>query len=767
MKKGRSIGKDILVRVRWLYVFFLLTAAAIVGRIVWIQYGPAGYELRERAEEVTFAQFAMPAARGDILARDGRILSTTIPEYEIRMDFGALRQTIRQGLKKNPDKDVMQKMERDSFAALADSLAPRLSGFFGDKPPAEYRSLLVGNFDNDSRYVRINRRKISYTEEKNVAKFPIFNLGKYKGGYIAEQSSRRFMPMDSLARSTIGAVRNDPETNRIIISRGLEMGCDSLLRGTDGITMKQKISGSFWIPVPDEGNMEPVDGYDIVTTLNADIQDVAETALRRKLIENRAEWGVVILMEVATGEILAMCNLSRTNSGRYGEIQNHAIGTPVEPGSTFKLATLLALLEDGGMSINATVNCVPENGLTANVGGKNVRDDHRSGIQSLRETFEQSSNIGFARSTYNIYAHNPARFVEFITDRLRFGQKTGIDLPGERTPDIKHPSNKKRWDGTSLQMMSYGYALEVTPLQTLTLYNAVANNGRMMRPMLVREVRRYGETIRRFEPEAISEAIASSATIRAAQQALAGVVEAGTGRLVMKDAPYTAVAKTGTAQQVVRGGGYRAADGGLDILASFTGYFPIENPKYSCIVAVKVHEPPGKRHYGSNVAGPVFRAIADRLYASAISLHSKDYSAERKPAPQSAVKGGRTEAVKAAAQYFSLPYVIADGGTGWWTPPVDEDAKGALNAASAEGGAGPVRPVADTTTLTAPDEMPVSEQFAVVPSVAGMGLKDALFLLEESGFRVAFTGMGAVASQYPKAGTPTPAGMTVHLTLKN
>lgn len=770
MKKNKSIGKDILIRVRWLYVIFLLVAATIIGRIVWIQYGPAGNELKERAQEVTFTQFPIPAARGDILARDGRILATTIPQYEIYMDFGALRQTISQKIERNlkqneiqkMEKSVRQKMERDGFVDFADSLADSLSLFFGDRSANEYKSLFIKNFNDTSHYMRVNRRKISYTEEKRMSKFPVFNLGKYKGGYIAEQSSRRLMPMDPLARSTIGPVRVDPnDKNKIIISRGLEMSYDSLLHGTDGVTMKQKISGSFWIPIPDDSNREPVDGYDIVTTLNADIQDVAESALRTKMAEINAEWGVVILMEVQTGEILALCNLSRTKSGDYAEIQNHAIGTPSEPGSTFKLATLLTLLEDGGMSINSMVNCTPEYGLTANVGIKPVRDDHRSGVQTLRKTFEQSSNIGFARSVYNIYAHNPARFVKFLTDRLKFGQKTGIDLPGERTPDIKHPSNAKRWDKTSLQMMAYGYALEVTPLQTLTLYNAVANGGRMMRPMLVKEVRRYGETIRRIEPQVISEAIASPATICAAQAALAGVVEEGTGKTVMKGAAYTAVAKTGTSQQVVRGGGYRTPDGGLDMLVSFAGYFPIENPKYSCIVAIKAHEAPGRRFYGSNVAGPVFRAIADRLYASTISLHGKNYGMERKPVAQSAVKGGRTEAVRAVAQYFSLPYVVTDGNTGWWT---------SMDVASIIGNeVSYARPVADTTAMIGEEiilENENSETMTVVPSVVGMGLKDALFMLEDSGYKVTFTGMGVVAAQSVKAGSKIPAGTIIHLTLK-
>ena len=691
MERKRTIGKDILRRVRWLYVLFLLAGTMIVGRIVWIQYGPDGDRLRERAEDITFDRFRIPAERGDILGRDGRILATTIPEYEIRMDFGVLTMT------------------RDSFANVAEPLAGCLSDFFGDASQAHYRSMLMENFDDkDNRhYVRLNRRKISYTEEKQFEKFPLFRAGRYKSGYIAEQSSRRFLPMGSLARSVVGIIRDDEP------QRGLEMRYDSLLRGTDGFTMKQKISGSFWIPVPDEGNTEPVNGYDIVTTIDADIQDVAERILREQLEENNGHWGTVILMEVATGEIHAMCNLGRMDDGNYGEIFNYAINTRVEPGSTIKLATLLSLLEVGGMRITDMVDCRPDagKGLSARVGIRDIRDDHLNGVLSLRETFEQSSNIGFARSAHKAFGERPGRFVEFVRDSLRMGSPSGIDLVGERGGVIYHPDDKQNWHGTLLVQMAYGYNAMFTPLQILSLYNSVANDGRMMRPMLVKEVRSYGETVARFEPDTLAM-IASARTIRDAQSALAGVVEAGTGRLVMKGAPYTAVAKTGSAQQVIESGrGYRYPDGSLDMLCSFTGYFPIENPKYSCIVAIKAHERRGsKRLYGSTVAGPVFRAVADRVYARAIELHDKSYGPVRNPATEKELKGGRTDAVQFVAQELSLPYSI--GGNEWWT-----------------------------------HEAPLRDSANVVPSVVGMGLKDAICLLENAGYNVRFTGKGRVTAQ--------------------
>ena len=724
-----SIAKDILRRVRWLYLFFLLAAVAIVGRIIWIQYGPEGDELRAMAEEATFDWRALPAERGDILARDGRILATTIPEYEIRMDFNAVA------------------MPDSIYVKSADSLARELSSFFGDRSYEAYKATLLQchKEKHKNKYVNILPRKISYTEEKQISRFPIFNKGQYRGGYIKKQLSKRFMPMKPLARSALGTVGN------MGVNGGVEQRYDSLLRGTDGNSLMQKISGTFWLPVPDPMNIEPVNGLDVVTTLDADIQDVAETMLRKQVAECNAYWGTVMLMEVESGEIRAMCNLTRQNDGTYDEVFNHAIRTPSEPGSTFKLASLLALLEDGGMSINAMIDCRSDASLRANVGGKSVRDDHRCNIQTLKQTFEQSSNIGFARSVYGVYSHDPSRFVNFVKGNLGFGDRTGIDLPSERKPDIKDPTDRSRWDGTSLQMMSYGYAFEVTPLQTLMLYNSVANNGRMMRPMVVKQIRSYGDTVQTFEPEVLIEAIASPAAIRAARECLEGVVDEGTGR-VMRSAYYRAAAKTGTAQQVITTGrGYAYANGSMDILTTFVGYFPADNPKYSCIVAIKAYEPRGKRFYGGSLAGPVFREIADRVYASSISLHNKDYGTQRRLPEPSAIKGGRGEQVAIVGSGLGIPMGMDMTGSEWWTPA----------------GEATVRHTADNGEETAAD-MPTyeaGEEMAAVPQVVGMGLKDALYLLENSGLKVTFTGKGRVVSQSARAGSSVPRQSTVHLKL--
>lgn len=670
MERNKSrTGKEIILRrVRWLYVIFLVVAAAIVGRVVWIQYGPHGDELRQLAEEVTFRRVMIPAERGDILSRDGRVLATTVPEYEIRMDFGIVP---------------------DTFPRVADTLAGSLAALFRDRDKASYRTMLLENFADRKRYVRIGDRKVGYNEEKVIAQFPWFSAGRYRSGYIAEMTPRRFMPMSPLARSVLGTIRDDS-----VASGGVEMSYDSLLRGTPGWTMKQKISGSFWIPVPDDANSDPVNGMDIVTTIDADIQDVAADMLRRQVGEYDAYWGTVMVMDVPTGEIVAMANLGRLDDGGYGEIYNYGIRRRVEPGSTFKLASLLTLLKEGGMTLGDMVDCTPDagNGLTARVGAANVRDDHRSGVLTLRGAFEQSSNIGFARSVFARFGGDAGRFVDFVRDSLHLSGTTGIDLPLERASDIKHPvRQKERWDATALQMMSYGYALEVTPLQVLTLYNAVANDGLMMRPRVVRQVRNYGEVVRHMVPDTVAM-IASPATIAAAQQALAGVVEEGTGRIVMKGASYSAVAKTGTAQQVREGsGGYRWPDGSLDILATFVGYFPIENPKYSCIVAIKLHEPRGKRYYGSNVAGPVFRAVADRLYARSVELHDKRYT------------GPETFPAEVKRTYRE--------------------------------------PVADTLPN---DSLIMGGR---MPSVIGMGLCDAIYVLEQAGLPVSFGGTGGVVAQ--------------------
>lgn len=722
MAEHSQISKDILRRVRVLYFVFLLIAVAVVGKVLWVQYGPEGGKLREKAREITYAYVNIPAERGDILSGDGRLLASSITEYTIRMDFAAGGLT------------------DELFNANVDSLAYCLSTFFKDKSKAAYKTLLVRARANKSknRYKQISPRRVSYLEEKQIKKFPIFRLGANRGGYIAEPESRRVRPHGSLASRTIGTV------NKGGTKVGIEGAFDSQLTGKDGLELRQKVSGTFRVPVPSALNVEPVNGMDVVTTLNVDIQDVAESMLKRQLEAGNADWGTVVLMEVATGEIHAMANLTRKAPGVFVEDFNYAIGRRAEPGSTFKLATLITLLEDGGMSLDQTIDC--ENGV-AKVGVVNIRDDHKESVITLRRVFEVSSNIGFAKSVYNLYKDRPERFVNFINE-IGFDKPLGMQIPGEQPPLIKDPSirdpkNVKAWDGTTLVKMSYGYALEVTPMQTLALYNAVANGGKLMRPLLVKEIQSYGNTVRAFEPEVLNPAICSQKTLALVRECLEGVTEEGTGARALKNPYYKVAAKTGTAQMTMASGGYRDARGGLNYLATLVGYFPADNPKYSCIVAIKTYYGPGQRntYYGASLAGPVFRAIADRVYASNPSWHTPvDNHADPVLPPASDIKGGREKDVVHTASKLSVKVARNRDDAEW--VKVDNDEKGRLVAVPA-----------------------LSDDETKVPSVIGMGLSDAMFLLEQSGLRVSFTGKGKVKAQSVAAGSQIKKGQTIVLTM--
>lgn len=728
--QGKSqIAKDILKRVRWLYFLFLLIAVAIVTRILWIQYGPEGAELREKARRITFERVAVEAERGDILARDGRILATSVPTYEIRMDFGAAG------------------LADSTFNKYVDSLAYRLSSFFGDRSAASYKKMLTDARADPraNRYKLISPRRVNYLEEREIRSFPIFRLGANRGGYIKVQVNRRLKPHGSLAERTIGM------TNESGVKLGIEGAYDSQLRGTDGSTMMQRVSGSFRMPVPDPLNIEPVNGLDVVTTLDVDLQDVAETALKAQLDKFSADWGTVVLMEVATGEIHAMSNITRKGPGVFTEDFNYAIGQRLEPGSTFKLATLITLLDDAKMSLDTEIDC--ENGQ-ARVGRRVITDDHPEKVISLRRVFEVSSNIGFAKAVHEHYGEDKqrqARFVDYIR-KMGMGDTLGVGIPGERAPLVKHPlESGSAWDGTSLVMMSYGYALEVTPMHTLSLYNAVANGGRMVRPRLVREIQNYGETVKKFGTETINPAICSKTTLQLVRECLEGVVEEGTGR-GLRNEHYDVAAKTGTAQMAFDNGGYRDARGGRNYLATMVGYFPADNPKYSCIVAVKTYYGPGRynTYYGASLAGPVFKAVADRVYASNSTWHDPvDNSGGRVTPQPGSIKNGMTEGLKVIANRLNLPFKLGRSEEEWIyiataPPPESEDGE------ETPGAAPYLTEACDGET---------------VPPVKGMGLREAMYLLESKGLRVTYSGKGRVTAQSLAEGTPVVRGRTVHLTL--
>ena len=630
MKKANDIKDDILFRVRVVYILFLLFGIGIILMICHWQYGPRSAELHKQAKKITYQRVSLKAERGDILAVDGRLLATSTPIYQIRMDFGAMG------------------LEDDLFYAEVDGLSRSLSALFGDKSSSSYKSFLVSlrkeaNADRENRtnrYKLISPRRIDFLELAKLKKFPLFKDGVNKSGLIVEHINKRIRPHGSLASRTIGSV------NASGVKVGIEGAFDQQLRGTDGVVMKKKISGSFKVPVDDISNIEPINGIDVVTTIDIDMQDVAESALKRQLDIGGADWGSVILMEVETGEVRVMSNLTRKSKGVFVEDYNYAIGRCMEPGSTFKLATLITLLDDAKASLDDVYDA---DGGESVVGKVKVVDTHPEGEITLRDIFRVSSNIGFAKAVHDHYADNPGRFVDNIS-KLGFDRPIGISIRGEGRPTVKRPG-ERWWDGTTLIRMSFGYALETSQIHTLSLYNAVANGGKMVRPLLVKELREYGQVIRSFPTEVINPKICTKETLIKVQDCLKDVVLGGTGR-ILKSPYYTVAAKTGTAQIAQGNRGYFDKYGRRHYLATLVGYFPADNPKYTCIVSVKTSS--NINYYGSSLSGPVFRAISDRVYMSDHSLERSEIN--HKVVTDStlrAVKGGYAEELGYSANKLS------------------------------------------------------------------------------------------------------------------
>lgn len=738
--KTTHTKNNYLIRVRFLHAILVCISVLILAKIVWIQFGPDAEALKTRAITISYDRVEIEANRGNILSHDGRVLAISIPTFEIRMDFAA------------------EGIDDEVFNSQVDSLALALSSFFKDKSKTSYANFLRNARANKSknRYTLISPRRVNYLELGEISKFPILRLGANRGGFITNQVNIRNLPHGSLARRTIGQVNLGGS------KWGIEGAFDEYLKGVSGNTLMQKVSGSFRVPVPDEGNVEPQDGLDVVTTLDVDIQDVAEQALKNQLEMGNAQWGSVVLMEVETGEIRAMSNLTRHGEGRYSEELNYAIGMSLEPGSTFKLVSLMALLEQGGMSLSDSVDT---EGGKAMVGRKLVVDDHKEGVLSLKEVFEVSSNIGFAKSINKVYADNPTKFVDFVT-KIGLSEKLGVQIAGEQKPEVKRPG-EKWWDGLTLTMMSYGYALRLTPMHTLALYNAVANDGRMMRPLLVKELRQYGQTVKTYEPTVINKSICSSSTLRDVQECLEGVVNEGTARLALKNPYYSVAGKTGTAQIPFDNGGYMDKYGGRNYLATLVGYFPADDPKYSCIVSIKTYYGPGSRRtfYGASLSGPVFRAIADQVYASNVSwqenveksVKTAQREAEQARKQQEAETGEKIEVVEKADK---APLVKGGDGKQMYNAssklsiPVKMDKNIDQWAVSHLDSLGRTNMVEALET----DDMKV-------PSVVGLGLKEAIYLLESRGLKVSFSGKGKVVSQSLRKGTSFNKGAVIVIRL--
>ncbi|RZJ55741.1 MAG: penicillin-binding protein 2, partial [Flavobacterium sp.] len=446
---------------------------------------------------------------------------------------------------------------------------------------------------------------LSYTQYVRIKSFPLFNLGPYKGGIITQQRIIREHPIGKIAERTIGYERVDHKGENLEV--GIEGAFSQYLNGKDGKRKMQKIARSQWKPISDINEVEPVDGSDIISTIDVYIQDIAHHALLKQLEFYEADHGCVVVMETKTGYIKAISNLGRAESGSYYETINYAVGESHEPGSTFKLAGLIALLDDKKVDTSKVYDC---KGGDITYFGRHVRDSKKGGYGkiSLARGFELSSNTVLVQAVYENYKDNPKEFVQHLND-FGLNKKLGLPFKGEGRPRIPQPGDAT-WSRLSLPWMAFGYEVSMTPLQTLTFYNAVANNGEMVKPLFVKEIKEWNKTIKKFDKEVINPKICSKETIAKVKAVLANVVKKGTGsKLYSKD--FSMAGKTGTAQVNYSGG--KDKESGMYYASSFVGYFPAEEPQYSCIVII--HKPSaGKGYYGADVSGPVFKRIAQKIF---------------------------------------------------------------------------------------------------------------------------------------------------------
>lgn len=628
-----------------------------------------GDKYRELAEKTTVKNFQIPANRGNVYADDGSLLATSVPKYDIRFDAVTVS-----------DEDFKENLQ---------PLSEGLSKMFG-KSVAHYQKMFRKARADKNRYLLIVKN-LGYTDYMKVKNLPLFKKGPYKGGIIVEQRTVREHPIGKIAQRTVGdASANNPGYYAI----GLEGAFNDLLTGKDGHRLKQKIAAGQWKPVYDENEIEPQDGFDLVSTINVNIQDIAHHALLKQLEHYEAEHGSVIVMEVATGEIKAISNLGRTSHGTYYEKLNYAVGESHEPGSTFKLMALMAALEDKVIDTSTVVDT--GNGVKRFY-GRNIYDSRRGGYGkiSAARVLEVSSNIGLATIIDENYSKNPSKFI----DRLKswhLDQKTGISIKGEGMPKIPEPGGEL-WSKNALPSMAYGYNLSLTPLQTLTFYNAVANKGVMVKPRFIREVRAWNKKVESYDVEVINPKICSDETLAQVKEILKNTVKRGTGRSLYSP-EFSMAGKTGTAKKE-----YWMPDWSSNrrYISSFAGFFPAENPKYSCIVII--HEPSTKiGFYGGDVSGPVFKRIAQKIYTDSSIIEEVDDLDHLDPMM-----------VHDFEEYYAR----------------------------------------------------LQKSFKTIPNVKGMAGMDAVSLLENLGLEVRIIGNGTVSSQSVKSGEMLKKGQQIILNL--
>ncbi len=742
MEEKRNIKRQIRLRALWLYVAFFVVVAAIIARLVYIQhFSTSTAEYAKAISNRIITTKTLKARRGDILMRDGEPLATVLPLYQVSFDFGA---------------EALDSVER--YNKLSDSLAGLLGNYFAKEgySKAHFKQIFKGYYNYDRfdekgrrRYksVELLPRWIDYKEWSQIKQFTILNwdIGLT---YTLQDSLMRIYPLGDIAKRTVGKYQSD----RIKTAFGIEHVFDSVLRGEDGQQSRQRIAHRFTSNVATDGaedDRPKIDGVDIVTTLDRRIQEISDVALRKNMVAHNAIWGTAIVMSVETGEILALSNLSETSAGNYAEIDDNAFKRMC-PGSTFKLASLLALVEDKGMDINIRIP-LKEGQMTSagkdqrlkigpNPKAQGIRDDHAfCDTMTMKYCVAHSSNIFFANAIYQAYKEHPENYVAFLR-KLHLDRPMGLTEFGEQAPRFNdYPTDDSRESREQRQtwlynnrlcQIAYGYENEVAPIHIATLYNAVANEGRMVAPRLIREVRQNGRTIQKFETEVLNDRICSTGSLSKVQECLEEVALTGTARqfFVRDTALFRVAAKTGTAQVL----------GTRDFLGSMVAYFPTDAPKYTVMVAVRNNASRGA-YYGAGVSGPVVRDIIYSLYTMESEWRN---SIEPKSVPHrpTQVKGGNTEQMREVASELDMAFTT-DVRRGWSLAEVD-----------------------DSTQRAEFSEVATDQN--KMPRVVGMGLKDAIYLLESRGLRVGVTGHGRVTSQSVAAGAAVRRGDYVQLVLK-
>jgi cell division protein FtsI (penicillin-binding protein 3) len=694
-----NIKTSILIRVRVAFLCVLIFAICVGAKIGHIQFVD-GSKWIKMSEEINFDYKKVRATRGNIFSDNGSLLATSLPFYKVAIDPTLAKDEI--------------------FKSGVDSLSMLFSRYYKDRSAREYKEFLKDARASGKQYVIINRKQINYQTKKVMMSWPIIREGRYKGGVIFEKMDVRYRPFSNLSRRTVGFVNEDGK------GAGLEYSFNSFLGGQDGEALFQKIAGGTWKPVFDAKSTKAVSGLDIQTTIDINLQDVAETSLHRAMQQHNADEGTVVVMEVKTGHIKAISNLTADGEGGFQEEFNHAVGGSMEPGSTFKVVTMMALLEETSIKLSDSIET--GNGEYT-FHRRKVRDHEEGGYGkiSIQQAFEYSSNIAMAKLMDKHFGSKPSKFLEYV-DKLQLAKPLGLQIAGESFPKITRPKDRN-WSGITLPWIAYGYGFEISPLQTLTVYNAIANDGVMIKPVFVKSVSQADRVQQEYETEILDSKICSSKTLNQLKLLLEGVVDNGTAKN-LRNSYYRIAGKTGTAK-ILKDGRYEKR-----YITSFVGYFPAHAPKYSAIVLIK--NPRGLFQYGNSVAGPVFKDIADNIYSRDINLHAAmGRSKTAEPGVFPVIRAGKQDELTMLANELGISNHTA----------TEEEW---------------IRTSRNGNAIVWKKNEVVKDH---VPDVTGMTFRDAVYILEKTGLRVSFEGKGRVTEQSLSPGTRVGRGARIYLRL--